>query len=85
MNTEGKAKGEEIRQSSPIAYCETTTSNTIFKEDLNRMLLVTTDDGPNLTKRVILTIAARYAPDTGPEGGGSEEAIYDKHRIFQRR
>ena len=49
-----------IEQEGPIAYIETTTlsSSAIFEEDLNRCLLLSTDETPEQTKRILLGLAS---------------------------
>src|SRR5262249_22984061 len=42
-----------IEQDGPIAYVETTTLTRIFDEDVNRCLLLNTDEQPEQTKKII--------------------------------
>ena len=76
-----------IEQTGPVAYVETTTSNSIFKEDLNRCLLVTTDDSIEQTKEVLRTTARRYSASStvGVEKVVvvDRQTIIDRHREFQ--
>jgi hypothetical protein len=75
-------KGEHvyIEQEGPIAYCETTTSDNIFAEDLNRCLLVRTDDSSSQTRRVMKAIAAKYADNTTTD---RTEQIIQRHHEYQ--
>ncbi len=65
----------------PVAYAESTTSGTIFDEDLNRMLELYMDESKNQTQRVMMAVASKYDPDTGDE---STEEITARHHDFQR-
>ncbi|NMC19938.1 MAG: hypothetical protein GYA33_05895, partial [Thermogutta sp.] len=69
-----------IEQPGPIAYGETTTLMKVFDEDANRCLLLTTDERPVQTKRIITTLGRRYA--TGCKGDA--ERIIAKHHAMQR-
>jgi hypothetical protein len=50
---------ELIEQEGPIAFIETTTLGTIFEEDRNRCLVVSTDERSEQTKRIMAAVAAR--------------------------
>lgn len=80
-NDKGEFETRQIEQIGPVAYCETTTSNSIFKEDLNRCLLVKTDDSLEQTKKVVLAVARRYSPVREVV---DSQAIIDRHREFQQ-
>ena len=84
-NSNGELETKRIEQNGPVAYCETTTrsSNLIFKEDLNRCLLVETDDSAEQTKKVLLAVARRNSPSPG-KNIVDTKAIIDRHREFQR-
>ncbi|KKM84523.1 hypothetical protein LCGC14_1298370 [marine sediment metagenome] len=77
---EGKAK--YIRQDGPIVYSETTTKNSIFKEDANRCFQIETDDSDQLTQRVKAEIAARYKGESATTAEDLEEII-EQHHEFQ--
>ncbi|NMC22090.1 MAG: hypothetical protein GYA33_16915, partial [Thermogutta sp.] len=69
-----------IEQPGPIAYAETTTLMKVFDEDANRCVLLTTDERPVQTKRIVTTLGRRYA--TGCKGDA--ERIIAKHHAMQR-
>lgn len=48
-----RLRGREIRQNGPISYSETTTMDSVFKEDANRCLQVDTNTSAKLTKLVL--------------------------------
>jgi hypothetical protein len=76
------APPREIR--GPIASVETTTLKPegIFKEDLNRVLLLQIDESPQQTKRILEHAAKQYGPKTeSPD----RNAIIQKHHAFQLR
>jgi len=70
-----------IEQNGPVAYVETTTSNSIFSEDLNRCVLLRTDDSPYQTKRILLAVARRYSAETTDD---DTQTILRRHREFQQ-
>jgi hypothetical protein len=85
--TEKDEKGKFVtttrEQVGPIAFVETTTlpAEKIFGEDLNRALLLHTDESAKQTDAVLDRVAGEYedAPKTD-----AEEAIIRKHREFQQ-
>jgi hypothetical protein len=64
----------KIEQVGPIAYCESTTASDIFDEDKNRCLLLSADERPEQTRRVLDRIAATH----------SRTAVFDRDPIIQR-
>lgn len=64
-----------IQQDGPIAYVESTTLTKIFDEDLNRCVLLTTDERPEQTRRILEKIA---------KGKSGEMSGVDVGRIIQR-
>ena len=70
-----------VEREGPVAYAESTTSGSIFEEDLNRMLQVYLDASEEQNKRVVSAIASKYDP-------GRAELDFDKvikkHHDFQR-
>jgi hypothetical protein len=72
----------EVRVVGPIAYIETTTvdPSRIFPEDLNRALLLTTDEGERQTREILRRHASRYSAGGQPP---NTERIIDRHRQFQ--
>ncbi|MCL4205539.1 MAG: hypothetical protein KJ000_23910 [Pirellulaceae bacterium] len=76
---------ELVQQDGPIAYIESTTLTTIFEEDLNRCLLVATDDRQEQTRRVVEKVAERFS---GASGGDLERIVLRHHaaqRMLQQR
>ena len=49
----GQIVTRRIHQEGPISYVESTTANNIFEEDLNRMLLIHTDESEEQTRRIL--------------------------------
>jgi len=78
----GPPTAELVEQNGPIAYSETTTLATsdVFVEDLNRMLLLGTDDTPLQTKAVLCQVAGKY--ERGSHGDHTR--IVEKHHAAQR-
>jgi hypothetical protein len=79
--TDGPRTSELVRQEGPIAYIETTTlqPSKIFPEDLNRALLLRTDETERQTRQILDADAARYeAPQEADVA-----AIIEKHHTFQ--
>jgi hypothetical protein len=69
-----------VQREGPVAYAESTTAESVFAEDLNRMLQVTTDGSARQSRRVMEAMAARYDPDAAPAG---VEAAVKRHHEFQ--
>jgi hypothetical protein len=65
----------------PISYVETTTLDLekIFPEDLNRALVLNTDEGEEQTRAILRRQANRYTETQQPE----VESVVEKHRQFQ--
>ena len=76
----GRLVTELVQQDGPIAYIESTTLTTIFEEDLNRCLLVATDDRQEQTRRVVEKVAERFS---GAPGGDVERIVL-RHHAAQR-
>lgn len=74
-------KTETIEQRGPIVFCETTTSNSIFNEDLNRVLQIYTDASHDQTKNVVIATAGEWM-DRPSES--DFQLILDRHHEFQR-
>jgi hypothetical protein len=68
----------------PVAFAESTTSDSIFAEDLNRVLQVYVDDSEKQNRKVINAIAARYDPDR-QDSSAHIPGIIDRHHEFQNR
>ena len=80
---EGKQDAELVKQQGPISYVETTTLDPrmIFPEDLNRALLLKTDESEKQTRNILKHEASKYedvAESVDTTG------IIEKHRDFQR-
>jgi hypothetical protein len=76
-----------IRQQGPISYSETTTKDSIFKEDGNRCIQINTNAGSKLTGMVLQARAAKYLP--GPNSpddvaGGAKRRHHEFQRALQR-
>ena len=69
-----------IEVEGPIACIETTTDKEIHDEDLNRCLLLGADEGPDQTRRVLLSIAKIHSG----EAVDDSEAIRQRHHELQR-
>lgn len=70
-----------IEREGPIAFMETTTSKSVFVEDLNRCLQVYADDSQEQTERIIQAVIEPYLEtDTKVD----TEAIINRHHEFQR-
>jgi len=67
-------------QDGPISYIESTTISTVFDEDANRCLLLTTDERPSQTRRIIQSIASSDIKNSE----ALREQIVDKHHALQR-
>jgi hypothetical protein len=72
-----------IEQDGPIAYVETTTLTRIFAEDLNRHLLLNTDERPEQTKKIINKLAAGYGSNSAAAAADTERIIL-RHHALQR-
>lgn len=70
-----------IEQPGPIAYVESTTHQTIFNEDRNRCLFMTTDETSEQTKRILEAMAEA---STTPAVLALREVIIAKHHAAQR-
>ena len=77
----GEIVTRQIKQEGPIAFVETTTLTSIFDEDLNRCVLLHTDEQQEQTRRILNTLS------TGYEGGSQAEnvnVIVERHHAIQR-
>ncbi|HUT14125.1 MAG TPA: hypothetical protein VMY42_26790, partial [Thermoguttaceae bacterium] len=70
-----------IIQEGPIAYVESTTLRQIFAEDANRVLLLTTDERPEQTRRIIDKLAKGYS---GANPEAATDRIAERHYALQR-
>ena len=80
VKEDGQWTTKLIEQEGPVAYSETTTSLSIFSEDLNRMLQVRIDESEKQTRKIMQAAAQRYSID---EKTIDTKAIVDRHREFQ--
>lgn len=60
---DGRQTTEIIESRGPIAYVESTTLGTIFDEDLNRCVLIHTDESEEQTRRILQAEAVRTSRD----------------------
>ncbi|KKK60832.1 hypothetical protein LCGC14_3020420, partial [marine sediment metagenome] len=77
---EGGWHTELIEREGPVAYAESTTSGSIFEEDLNRLLQIYTNESSAQTRQVMQAVAEKYARK---KVKSSTQSIIDKHRKFQ--
>jgi hypothetical protein len=69
------------RYEGPVAYAECTTSESVFTEDLNRLIQVYTDESEEQNRRVVQSTAARYDPDKPAQ---DTQVIIRWHHVYQR-
>jgi len=79
IKVNGRYETAIVEQDGPIAYVDSTTLTTLFDEDANRCLLVSTDESPEQTARILADIAGRAS--TTPK---SVQSILDRHHAMQR-
>jgi hypothetical protein len=77
----GEIVTKSIVQEGPIAFIESTTLATIFNEDANRCLMLTTDERTEQTKRIVTSLAKNYS---GHAHEGDVQAIIQRHHALQR-
>jgi hypothetical protein len=80
---DGQWVSQTIERDGPIAYAESTTSKSIFEEDLNRSLQLYVDESDDQNRNVMLRIADRFNADQ-PDGE-TTEAITERHHDFQKQ
>ncbi|MBU4399284.1 MAG: hypothetical protein KKE86_08115, partial [Planctomycetes bacterium] len=80
IKKDGQLETVLVQQDGPIAYVESTTLTKIFAEDANRCVLVTTDEQPEQTRRVLSTLAGVYAHGAAAD----RQRIIDRHHALQR-
>lgn len=81
VKKDGEIVTLRIEQDGPIAYVETTTLTRIFEEDLNRCILIQTDEQPEQTRRILKTLAASRNIAGGANGVA---AVLQRHHALQR-
>jgi hypothetical protein len=69
-----------VDQEGPIAYVQSTTVGTVFEEDANRCLLLTTDERPEQTRKIIGRLAAGFSGAKAIQ----REPVILKHHAAQR-
>ena len=78
-DSNGKFRSTVLCQPGPIAYIDSTTNLALFEEDANRSLLLSTDESPEQTARIVAAQAgAAVLPR--PDLNGQVE----KHHAIQR-
>jgi len=63
----GEIQTVQLDQPGPIAYVESTTLNDIDDEDRNRCLLLSTDEQPEQTRRIVCAMAQRKLSESAGE------------------
>jgi hypothetical protein len=80
IKKDGRPETVLVEQDGPIAYVETTTLTKIFNEDANRCILLTSDETPEQTRRILTTLAGVYAHGATVD----RQQIIDRHHAIQR-
>ena len=73
-----------IERDGPVAYAESTTSKSVFEEDLNRMLQLYVDDSESQNRNVIAAMASKYDPSRNGSHHNRIEEVTRRHHEFQR-
>jgi hypothetical protein len=68
-----------VELDGPISYIESTTASDIFNEDANRSLLLSTDERPEQTRRIIQQVALGRRAQ-----GANIESVIQRHWAIQR-
>ena len=76
----GEVRTELIKRLGPIAYVESTTASEIFDEDVNRCLLLSTDESPDQSRRIVETMAMLAEE---PVTSDQIERVIQKHHAAQ--
>jgi hypothetical protein len=79
----GEWETQWIKRPGPIAYMESTTDDSPFAEDLNRMLQVWVDSSDDQTRSVVEGIFSSRDPKRRP-ANDVIEAVIARHHAFQR-
>jgi hypothetical protein len=79
-NKDGRPETVLAEQDGPIAYIETTTLTKVFNEDANRCILLTSDETPEQTRRILSTLAGVFARGAAVD----RQRIIDRHHAMQR-
>jgi hypothetical protein len=77
----GEIVTKMITQAGPVSYVESTTLVRVFDEDVNRMIVLQTDERPTQTRNILATLAAQFA-GSGPRI--DPEATIARHHALQR-
>ncbi|MBN2024922.1 MAG: hypothetical protein JW809_19250 [Pirellulales bacterium] len=80
IKKDGQLESILVEQDGPIAYIESTTLTELFAEDANRCILLSSDERPEQTRRILSTLASTYAKGAG----GDRQRIIDRHHALQR-
>jgi hypothetical protein len=80
IKEDGKLRTVQIQQDGPIAYIESTTLTKVFNEDANRCILLTTDEQPEQTRRILTKLAGTYSGSAACD----VERIQERHHAAQR-
>ena len=79
----GKIVTKSITQQGPISFVESTTLGKIFEEDLNRCLLIHTDETSDQTRRIIDSVASskRLDVETPVTRQNAIQRLLKKHDV----
>ena len=80
VKEDGRQRTVLVEQDGPIAYIENTTLTRIFSEDANRCILLTTDERPEQTRRILTVVAGACSGTVTADTQG----IIDRHHAIQR-
>lgn len=80
VKEQGEMQTKLIEQEGPIAYLESTTLTDIFDEDLNRAILLHTDERQSQTKKIVSAIAQKFESN----GAAGSRALVERHHALQR-
>ncbi len=80
IKKDGRPETVLVEQDGPVAYIETTTLTKLFSEDANRCILLSSDERPEQTRRILSTLAGVYAHGAGVD----RQRLIDRHHALQR-
>jgi hypothetical protein len=75
IKADGQLQTVLVEQDGPIAYIETTTLTKLFNEDANRCILLSSDERPEQTRRILSTLAGVYAHGAGAVAPGRKRML----------
>lgn len=77
---DGRLAATPFEKRGPIAFIESTSATTIFAEDLNRCIILDTDESEGQTRNIIVAAALAAAG----RGGGAGDVLIPIHHAMQR-